>query len=867
MKINPDRGGSAPFPDWSRLIVFPVFFLMAVMAAGGMSWAAGADPAVPPHLNVLVITIDTLRADHLGCYGYQGVKTPNIDTLARQGTVFQQSFTPVPVTLPSHVSIFTGTYPPFHGVRNNGNFILDAQALTLAEVLADQGYRTAAFIGAYVLDSYYGLDQGFQWYDDDFSEGASNEEELYQEKNAEQITREAVKWLENNGQSRFFIWLHYFDPHSPYSPPSPFLEEYRQNPYDGEIAYTDHWLGVLFHKLREQKLDDKTLIILTSDHGESLGEHNELTHGVFIYDATLRVPLILKGGPLPSSKTVSSQVRTLDLMPTVLQILGIDCPGSVQGKSLVNLINGQPDKEERVLYCESYLPYYNHGWSPLAGIRAGNWKYIKAPKPELYDLQKDAAEKQNRIRELSATQDQMEAKLKAMLSSIAPPEMKGDRKAEPQGDHALPVPDQDRLKKLMSLGYISTAPAGKKKDGSLADPKDKIGLMDYLNRGMGFLEARDPNQAIREFKALISQDPQNIFAHLILGSTYCKVKLYDLALEEFTTVARMDDSYMDIHNRLASVYQIKGMSDRAIEEYKTAIQKYPRCAENYNLLATVYLDIHRYDEAIEQLKEGIRLKPGFIRAHNNLGLAYGRKKNYALAIEEFQTALKSSPSIAEIYNNLGCVYLELGILLNQKENIPQFPIDPQEMEKIYQKIPNLQDHPAIAFDLARESFENSLKIDPRFKDARINLGIAYLNAGSGDKAVAEYKKILADDPSDIQSRLNLAVVYLQGGQVEQGRESLQEVLIRDPNNMPAHYYLGSTYMQAGQIENALAEYRRMVQIQPRNPDAHFYLGEAYRAKGQTRQAIEEYQQSLKINPLHIRAQQSLSAVTLKNNSP
>lgn len=852
----------------SRLILFLIVVLTITVTVAAKimpcyAAARGKDQAVAfSPLNVIVITIDTLRADHLGCYGYRAVKTPNIDALARQGILFWQAYTPTPVTFPSHTSIFTGTYPPFHGIRNNGNFILDSKALTLAEILTEHGYRTAAFIGAYVLDSYYGLDQGFQTYDDDFSEGKSNEQELYQEKNAEQVTQEAVKWLEKNGQDRFFIWLHYFDPHAPYSPPSPFREEYSHNLYDGEIAYTDYWLGVLFRQLQKQKLDAKTLVILTSDHGESLGEHDELTHGVFIYDSTLRIPLIIKGSQLPSSKTVSTQVRTIDLLPTILQILGINLPGQIQGQSLLNLVNGQPDKKERILYCESYLPYYNHGWSPLSGIRTHDWKYIRAPKPELYDLRKDPAERRNRIGELSAVRGKMEAELSSLLSSIAPPpKAEKNRHTEAtDGNQAAFVPDQDRLKRLMSLGYISTASSIKPKEGSLADPKDKIGLLNYLNRGMGFLEDKDPNRAIREFKTLVEMDPNNTFGHLILGSTYCQVKFYDLALQEFLTVARIDDMYMDIHNRLASVYQIKGLSERAIEEYKLSIRNYPRCAENYNLLATVYIDLNRYDEAIEQLKEALRLKPDFIRAHNNLGLAYGRKKSYALAIEEFQAALRGSSSIAEIYNNLGCVYLELGILLREGKNMPQFPISPQEMEKIYGQIPNLREHPAQAFDLAKEAFEQALKIDPHFRDARINLGITYLNVGSLDKAIAEYQKILADDPSDIKSRLNLAVIYLQSGQAEQGRKCLYEVLAQDPNNMLAHYYLGSNYLRAGQIEKALTEYRRMVKIEPYNPDAHFYLAEAYRAKGEIKQAIEEYRQSLKISPDHARARQALSAL-------
>ena len=800
----------------------------------------------------MLITIDTLRADHLGCYGYGEIKTPVIDALANEGVLFQNAYTPVPVTFPSHVSLLTGTYPPFHKVRNNGNFTLNDEVVTLAEIFADCGYQTSAFIGAYVLDSFYGLDQGFGYYDGDFSEAKDNEEQLVQEKRAEQVTDSAIQWLGKNHKSSFFIWLHYFDPHAPYAPPSPFLEQYSRNLYDGEIAYTDHCLGELFQKLREFGIYDKTTIILTSDHGESLGEHGELTHGVFIYDATLRVPLIIKDGSFPASKRkVSELVRTIDIAPSLVKILGLNYAGPMHGKDFVNLIHDKPEKEERILYCESYLPYYNHGWSPLTGLRAGSWKYIKAPKPELYNLKEDSPEQENVIQKQEEIKRQMEEKLEKLLSSLLPSE----------SEHEINIlPSQADMERLISLGYIVTASSRDKK-GPLSDPKDKILLLDYLNRGFSHLLAEDPNQAIFEFRALIEQDPENLFAHLILGSTYGKKRLYDLALNEFKKVAQLDDAYMDIHNRLASVYEIKGLPEQAIEEYKMAIQKYPRCAENYNLLANIYLKMERYDEAIQQLKKAVELKPHFISAHNNLGLAYGKRKQYAFALQEFQEALKEKPRMAEVYNNLGCLYLELGIILKQREKITQIPILSQELKKIYEYIPTLKEHPTTAFDLAQKAFEDALTFDAHYKEARVNLGIIYLNTGLMEKSIDEFQKILTEDPNDIQSRLHLAVVYLQTEAKEEGVKSLQEVLRRNPDNSRAHYYLGSMYLKMGQNEKAIAEYRRMVEINPQNTEAHYSLGEAYRTSGWVKLAIDEYRETLKIDPHHSRANQALSLLS------
>ncbi len=846
------------FRSWIAYMLLGNIFLANYCLASTPS-----KPSIPSNSedsHVVLITIDTLRADRLGCYGYGKIKTPVIDALAGEGVLFQHAYTPVPVTFPSHVSILTGMYPPFHKVRNNGNFTLDDQVVTLAEIFSDHGYQTSAFIGAYVLDSYYGLDQGFNYYDGDFSEGKDNNEKLIQEKRAEQVTNSAVRWLEKNHKPPFFIWLHYFDPHAPYAPPSPFSEQYHQDLYDGEIAYTDHCVGEFFDKLRELGIYDKTTIILTSDHGESLGEHGELTHGVFIYDVTLRVPLIIKNGSFPISKrTVSQLVRTIDIAPSVLKMQGITYTGPMHGKSFLNLIQDRPEKAERDLYCESHLPYYNHGWSPLTGLRAGNWKYIQAPKPELYNLKQDPLEKQNVIQKQKRIKNQMEEKLKKLVSSLVcseslSPESKDEEKI---------LPSQAQLEKLMSLGYIVTA-SSKPQKGPLSDPKDKIWLLDYLNRGFGFLLDEDPNQAIFEFRTLIEKDPGNLFAHLILGSTYCKKKLYDLALQEFKKVIEIDDAYMDIHSRLASIYEIKGLPEQAIEEYTLAIEKYPRCAENYNLLANIYLEMERYDEAIQHLKKAVALKPNFVLAHNNLGLAYGKVKQYASALKEFQEALKEKPRLAEVYNNLGCAYLELGIILKQRGKTAQFPAMKQELERVYKQIPKLKKQPATAFDLAQKAFQDALTFDAHYKEARVNLGITYLNAGLLKKSIDEFQKILMEDPTDIQSRLNLAVVYLQSEAKNKGMESLQKVLRLDPDNIQAHYYLGSVYLKMGQNEKAIAEFQCMTKINPQGPEAHFSLGDAYRSSGRIEQAIDEYRKTLKINPHHLRARQNLSLLL---NSP
>ncbi len=293
--------------------------------------------------NVLFITVDTLRSDHLGCYGYDRIKTPNIDGLAERGTLFKNAISQVPLTLPSHSSIFTSTYPQFHNVRDNGRHRLDQSAVTLAEIMQEKAYATAAFVSAFVLDSRFKLDQGFETYDDRLEEGVRKRtlELLDEERTAGEVTAAAIKWLRDNKDKRFFLWVHYFDPHDIYNPPSPYREIYKDNLYDGEIAFTDEHIGVLLSALRELEVDEKTFIVFTSDHGEGLGEHDEPAHSVFVYDTTLKVPLILSyPGLIPQGKVIEEQVRLVDIMPTVLDFLHVEKNSEVQGTSLIRLIRG-----------------------------------------------------------------------------------------------------------------------------------------------------------------------------------------------------------------------------------------------------------------------------------------------------------------------------------------------------------------------------------------------------------------------------------------------------------------------------------------------------------------------------------------------
>ena len=396
------------------LCVAPLLFLASCQSSNHQIVPGRESVSARPDLNLLLVTIDTLRADRLGCYGYTKIETPNLDRLAREGVLFENAITNTPLTAPSHASIFTGLYPTVHQVRDTGGFILQSSHRTLAQILQQQGRDTAAFVGSSVLKKQFGFNAGFAVYDDEMPKADPRKiAGEYAERRAGEVVDRAIKWLDSQSGKPFMLWVHVFDPHSPYDPLAPFREKYRGRLYDGEVAYTDQELGRLFAAVARKSPARNTLIAVLSDHGESLSEHGEYTHGVFLYDSTLRIAFLLSGPGVPAALRVKSQARTIDVLPTLLELMGAKAPAEIQGNSLVPAFAGKPVASWS--YLETLYPKINMGWAELRGIRTNGWKYIQAPKPELYDLVKDPRETTNVIGQNPAEAQQMEADLRADL--------------------------------------------------------------------------------------------------------------------------------------------------------------------------------------------------------------------------------------------------------------------------------------------------------------------------------------------------------------------------------------------------------------------------------------------------------------------
>jgi len=485
-------------------------------------------------MNVLLVTLDTTRADRLGCYGHDGAQTPVLDGLARRGIRFDQAVAPTPMTLPSHTSLFTGLYPPSHGVRDNGRARAGEALSTLPETLADNGFATAAFVGAFVLDSRFGLDQGFAHYDDELPARAGGERA-----GAEVIER-ATAWLEDveSGQ-RLFCWVHLFEPHSPHRPPPPFDVAFGDRPYDGEVAAVDALVGELLTTLEAKGIAERTLVVVAGDHGEAFGEHGEQGHAVFVYDTTLRVPLIMAWPEaLPGGVVVEQPVSLVDVAPTILDLLGIDPPSGAEGRSLLDLCF-DPDRatDERPLYAESLHGRMRFGWSPLHAIRTTRWKYIRAPRPELYDLQADPGETTNVVDAHPDVVASLAAALDAMDVDV-------------EVDTESVELDPDAVAALEALGYVG----GESLAAANADPKDRIRALVAYQQAKEWLASGRPADALPLLEGLARESPGAAEIHQQLGLAHARLELWDEAAASLRRALALDPDGVEALVNLAAVY-------------------------------------------------------------------------------------------------------------------------------------------------------------------------------------------------------------------------------------------------------------------------------------------------------------------------
>jgi arylsulfatase A-like enzyme/Tfp pilus assembly protein PilF len=610
------------------------FALLLVPSVLGLGSAASAAAQAAP--NVVFITIDTLRADHLGCYGNQQIHTPHIDALAADGVRFERAYTPVPVTLPSHTVIFTGTYPLFSGMHDFADNKLGPSQTTLASVLEKRGYATGAVIGSAVLDSRFGLNRGFDFYYDHFDFSRLQESNLdAMERPGNVVADVALDWLSKNYRRKFFLWMHLYDPHYPYRPPPPYSEEYKDHPYDGEIAFADAQVGRLIRFLKEKNLYRNTLIVLSGDHGESLGEHGEKTHGFFIYNATLHVPLIFHLPDGRAARTVPDLVSLADLMPTVLQFLKAEVPAEVQGRNLLPLMTPQKREDSRSLYAETFLPRLHFNWSELRGVETENYHFIDAPKPELYDLAKDPAETQNLFPQKKAVAEELRARLAGLIRQYSA----GPELAEKTGlDPAL-------MERLKSLGYAGFSGGSNPTitDRALPDPKDRIQTYELISEAIAESQHGSYADSTEKLNAALQTDPDSVPVHYLLGLTYYRMREYPAAAEQLQRVLQLSPDYALAAFQLGLAYARSGDFDRAVQTLKRTLDLDPtNFSAAYNL-GVLYDQKRMPAEAIAAFRQSLTIAPDYSLAHRGLGETLLQQGQVDDALIELRRAVELSP--------------------------------------------------------------------------------------------------------------------------------------------------------------------------------------------------------------------------------
>lgn len=655
------------------------------------------------HPNIILVTIDTLRADHLGCYGYKQNTSPNIDLLASRGLIFRNAFATAPITLPSHASILTGLYPAHHGFRDNA-FFQAPSIWHLPEALKNAGYKTAAFVSGAPLLSKYGLNPGFDLYDDQF-DGT--------ERKAAATADLALRWIAKTSHP-YFVWIHFFDPHAEYKPPQEFASRFPGKPYDGEIAYVDQQIGKLI-----KGVDQNVFWIVTADHGESLGEHGESTHGVFLYNATLHVPLIFAGPDITKQERTEA-VSLCDVAPSIMAFANLKILSKLDGESLLH------PSTDRTLIAESQYAARNFGFAELYASIHSDHKFISGPQPELYDLKNDFNETRNLIQKADVGGFQKSVK-DYQTNSIPSREIK------------LSAEDQEKLR---SLGYVSSHDAQHKP----IDPKSRIGWIEDFNKAMALLKVEKLDSAETAFRKLNREEPDSALSAKFLANTLAAKKEYEEA-EKFYLNSFKIQPDPEVGIQLAKTYAHLNRMEDAESELKNTVRDFPDFSEGRFELASFYSEKGRYDEALNLLNSDSA------ETHNQRGIVFLSKRDYENATREFQEASKRIEN-PQYSNNLGVAY-------RQQKKMPEAEaafLHALELQPSYEEAEvNLCFTLMLTkrWDEARTRLERLTVKNPHLFGARLALGSLYENTAQHERALSEYKKLAADVPMNWPQKAQL----------------------------------------------------------------------------------------------------------------
>ncbi len=805
--------------------------------------------------SVLLVTVDTTRADRLQPYGADNIATPTFQRLADRGILFERAASVAPITLVAHTSILSGLYPPSHGVRNNGIHFVPEEIETLSEILGGAGYRTAAFVSAAVLERRYGLDQGFEVYDDDLSAGRERHPRMVPDRPAEATVDSTVAWLDGLAEGeRFFAWTHFYDPHANYSPPPPYRDDYRARLYDGEIAYMDAQIGRL---LQHPRLAEDVVVVVLGDHGESLGEHREQTHAILAYDSTLHVPFILRIPGGPSGVRVPREVSQVDLAPTLLDLLDLEPGGgdAFHGRSLMPLIERpRTVRKAPLIYSETYLPFYTYGWAKLKAVRRDQWKYIAAPTPELYDLRRDPRELSNQIEQNPGAAHDFERDLGELL----------ERLGDPEREASLAL-DTEAMEKLRSLGYLAVGSGGGETatEKQRPDPKAVVDLHVGLERSRRMLRDRLYDEAVKQLRAVLQRDPDNLAALIDLASALEAKGDVDEAVKVVERALQIDPRYTRLHLLLAGLENRRGKRDQALELIEAALEIDPRSleariqkafllrqlgrsedavallaealeenAENPRLNAiyaqVVEMPQSRFEDAETRLRQALDRDPFLVLGWRLLGELLERTGRGDEAVAAYASGLERQPDDAELHSRLGQLLARRGAV-------------------------EAEVHLREAIRLARE---------PR-AEVRVSLGGWLAERGRLEEAEREYNLVLGANPEHPGARNNRAIARYLSGRVDEAVRELESLTEDFPRHAEAHNNLSAIAVDRGDWARAERRARRALDLDSGIIDAWNNLGVALLETGRLAAAGEAFEKALEIDSGYWKARFNLAVQLTK----
>ena len=765
------------------------WILATALALGGCGRTAplgGLPRGVEPgELNVLLVTLDTTRADRVGVFaralGRDAPATPRLDALAARGTRFDRAISVTPLTLPAHSTILTGLLPGAHGVRDNGGYRLDEARKTLAEAFAASGRRTGGFVSAYVLDHKWGIAQGFERFLDDFDLSNAKDLSLGEiQRPGDETVAAAIEWLDGIGEQSFFAWVHLYDPHTPYAPPEPYLSRYAGDPYDGEIAWTDELVGRLLDYLDRSGKASRTLVLVSGDHGESLGEHGEADHGFFVYEATTHVPMIL-AGPYAglAGKVVTAPVGQADIAPTLLELAGVAGglePG--QGRSFLPLLEGRTDPPGSPPrgYSESFLPRLHFGWSELRSVHTERWQFVEAPRAELYDLAADPREMVSRVEQERRTLRELRDGLAAVEAAV-----------EPLASGSAPVEeDEETLRALAALGYVggqSVDPGKSFRD--LPDPKDRLAVYGRIGRARALAKSEEPARAVPLLEEILAEAPEVVDAWFTLGNVYFRLREWEQAEAQYrkTLELRPDHDWATIG--LADTFVARGRIDEAVLGYRRYLATDPENAQIRYRLAQVLLDAGRDEEAVAAFRETLATEPKTARAEVGLAIAAFRAKDFAASEAALERALAIDAGAKWAHYNRALLLEEAGR-----------PVE------------------------AAGEYRRELELHPEATRALFNLGRLLDRSGDAAGALAAFRRATDADDAFTIARFFLARALLASGDLDGAEREARAALEREPEgpfSPLGHFVLADVLNRRGRPAEAEREARAGRELAERVP--------------------------------------------------